>query len=812
MNVDPFNTGLPVAEIIPQVKGILEDSNSLIVSAPPGAGKSTLLPLILMNEPWLNGKKILMLEPRRLAARTIAARMSSLLNDQVGQQVGFRIRFETCVSEHTRIEVLTEGILTRMLHTDKQLADVGLVIFDEFHERSIHADVAMALCRETQQLHRPDLRIMVMSATLDMPALSKLLHAPVVTSKGKLFPVDIRYTGDADAALLPEFTARVVKKAIKENEGDVLVFLPGQGEIKRSEAILRKELKDIAIHTLYGQLPPSKQYAALMPDKSRKRKIVLATSIAETSLTIEGVKIVIDSGFGKTTRFDPNSGLSRLETIRISNDSADQRAGRAGRLAPGVCYRMWAEKDNHKRQKFRTPEILEADLSPLVLDMAQWGIKNIHQLTWLSPPPHSSVAQARETLRQLSAIEQGAITEHGRRIHALPCHPRIAHMLVMAENENKLGLATDLAAILEERDPLPPDSGIDINLRIKALRRYRKEAGKGKRLGKIEKIARSYRRLCSIEAENGEWDPYETGVLLAHAFPERIAFARPGNNAQFQLANGKYAFASHKDTLASDAWLSIAQLDAREGLGKIFMASPLNPRDLAPLLKEQKVVKWDTDTGELKASKDLRIGSIVLKSSPLPAPEEQFRTEAIAEAIVAEGEELLNFHEAVTNWQNRVLSLRKWRPQEGWPDVSTQTLLLTNRDWLSHLYPEIEHPDDLFSIDLREILSDFFLNDEQQKALDRLAPVHYAFPSGMSLPVTYNENGNNPGIRVDLQELVGLSESPAVNEGYTDIDLLIVGPDSRTISLVSDLSCFWHDTYPKMREELVRNYPSVQWP
>ncbi len=812
MNVDPFNTGLPVAEIIPQVKSILEDSNTLIVNAPPGAGKSTLLPLVLMNESWLDGKKILMLEPRRLAARTIAARMSSLLQDQVGQQVGFRIRFETCVSENTRIEVLTEGILTRMLHNDRQLEDVGLVIFDEFHERSIHADVAMALCRETQQLYRPDLRIMVMSATLDMPVLSKLLNAPVVSSQGRMFPVDIHYTGESDEALLPELTARVVKKAVRENEGDILVFLPGQGEIKRSEAILRKDLKSVAIHTLYGQLPPAKQYAALMPDKNGKRKIVLATSIAETSLTIEGVKVVVDSGFGKTTRFDPNSGLSRLETIKISNDSADQRAGRAGRLGPGICFRMWAENTTHKRQEFRTPEILEADLAPLVLDMAQWGIRNIHQLIWLSPPPHSSVAQARETLRQLGAIEQGEITGHGRRIHALPCHPRIAHMLIMAGDENKLELATDLAAILEERDPLPPDTGIDINLRIEALRRYRKEAGKGKRLGKIEKIARSYRRLCSVEAGNDEWDPYETGVLLAHAFPERIAFARPGNNAQFQLANGKYAFASHKDALASDAWLSIAQLDARRGLGKIFMASPLNPRDLAPLLKEQKVVKWDTDTGELKATKDLRIGSIVLKSSPLPDPGEQFRMEAIAEAIMEEGTDLLNFSEEVTAWQNRVLSLRKWRPQEGWPDVSTQTLLLINRDWLAPVFSEIEHPDDLFAIDLLGILPDFFLSNEQQKELDRLVPVNYIFPSGANLPVAYDENGSNPGIRAGLQDLIGLSDSPAINDGCTGIDLLVVGPDSGTISLVSDLAFFWRDTYPKLREELVRNYPSVQWP
>ncbi len=813
LNADLFNTGLPVAEIIPQVKNTLSDRAALIVSAPPGAGKSTLLPLALLNAPWLKGKKILMLEPRRLAARTIAERMASLLGEQVGRRIGFRIRFETCVSEDTIIEVLTEGILTRMLHSDKELANVGLVIFDEFHERSIHADVAMALCRETQRLFRPDLRILVMSATLDTPVLGKLLDAPVIHSEGRLFPVRIHYTGESDEGLLPELTARIVKKAVKENEGDILVFLPGQGDIKRCESLLRRDLKGFAIHTLYGLLPPSKQYAALMPDKSGKRKIVLATSIAETSLTIEGVKVVVDSGYGKISRFDPNSGLSRLETIKISKDSADQRAGRAGRLGPGVCYRMWSEKTQRTRQEFRTPEILEADLSPLVLDMAQWGIKNPRRLVWISPPPHSSVALAYETLRQLGAIDdQGDITEHGVKIHDLPCHPRLGHMLIMAEEDDKLGLATDLAAILDERDPLPPESGIDINLRIGALKRYRKEAGKGKRLGKIEKIARSYRKLYAMEADNGEWDSYETGVLLAHAFPERIAFARPGNNAQFQLANGKYAFTGHKDTLANEAWLAVAAMDAREGLGKVFLASPLNPRDLAPLLKARTIVKWDTDTGELKATKDLRIGSIILKSSPLPPPDDTRRVEAISRAIADEGEDLLGFNEEVIRWQNRVLSLREWRPQEGWPDVSTPTLLLINREWLSPFLAEIKKPRELYSIDLLKILSDFFLSDEQRKRLDILAPSSYLFSESLVLPIVYSEAGGNPGMEVKLQDLFGVAESPTINEGQVRIDLLVKGPDYKPITLVKDLAAFWTEDYVGLRGKLIGDYPSIPWP
>ncbi|GAL85594.1 ATP-dependent helicase HrpB [Sporocytophaga myxococcoides] len=715
MSFNPLSIDLPVREIIPTVQDHLHKSNTLIVNAPPGAGKSTLLPLAIFNEPWLEGKKVLMLEPRRLAAKTIAERMSSLLGEEVGQSIGYRIRFENKVSNKTRIEVLTEGILTRFIHSDNSLEGIGLVIFDEFHERSIHADVAMALCREAQQRLRPDLRIMVMSATLDMPQLTQILKAPVAQSKGKQYPVEIKYTGEADQYLLPEMTAKVVMNAVKEKDGDTLVFLPGEADIKQCEGILRKELKGFVIHPLYGMLPPGKQYSAIMPDKTGKRKVVLATSIAETSLTIEGVKIVVDSGFGKTSKFDPQSGLSRLATQRISKDSADQRAGRAGRLSPGICYRMWSENIQENMTEHRIPEIMEADLSSLVLDMAQWGIVDPHQLTWLTPPPKATLAQAVETLHQLNALENGRITDHGRKIHSLPCHPRIAHMLLMAEEENRLPLATDLAAILEERDPLKREAGIDINLRIEALRRYRKDKGQGKQLGRIEKVAASYRKLFEIKEDNGQQDPYETGVLLAHCHPERIAFARPGNNAQFQLANGKYASASHKDELAHESWLAIANLDAREGMGKIFLASPLNPKDLAPLVKEQEVISWDTEDGTLKASKDLRIGSIVLKSKPLPPPDDKFRIKAISDALKKEGDFLLPFTEEVKEWQKKILQLKKSEPQNGWPDVSTSTLLLTNYEWLTPYLTDIEHPDDLYELDLLEILQKFLTKEQKER-------------------------------------------------------------------------------------------------
>lgn len=811
MSFDPLHIDLPVTDIIPSVRKHLATSNTLIVNAPPGAGKSTLLPLAIFDAPWLEGKKILMLEPRRLAAKTIALRMSSLLGETVGQTVGYRIRFESAVSDKTRIEVLTEGILTRMIHSDNALEGIGMVIFDEFHERGIHADVSMALCREAQQVLRPDLRIMVMSATLDMPQLTQLLNAPVAESMGRQYPVEIIYSGEQDELMLPEMTARTVVKAVRVHEGDTLVFLPGQGEIKQCETLLRKALRDFVIHPLYGQLPSNKQYSAIMPNRNGKRKIVLATSIAETSLTIEGVKIVVDTGFGRASRFDPKSGLSRLETVQISKDSADQRAGRAGRLSLGVCYRMWSKATQERLAEHRTPEILEADLAALVLDMAAWGVIDISQLTWLTPPPKGALAQATETLHHLNALENGRITAHGKKIHALPCHPRIAHMLLMAEESGLLALATDIAALLEERDPLPREAGIDLNLRIEALRRYRKAQGQGNRMGRIERIAESYRNLFAVPENDGPVDPYETGVLLAHAYPERIAYARPGNNAQFQLANGKYAAAGHRDELAHEPWLAIAHVDAREGIGKIFMASPLNPRDLAPLVKEQEVITWDTRKGGLIAAKELRIGSIVLQSKPLPAPDERHLLDAISNAIKQEGEMLLSFDEEVKQWQYRVLSLRKWRPQEGWPDVSTHTLLMTNKEWLGPYLNKIKKPEDLKKINLKEILH-HHLDWEKQSALEQLAPNKITVPSGSQIKLEYKENGAPPILAVRLQEVFGLADTPSINEGKTPVVLHLLSPGFKPVQITTDLRSFWADAYFEVKKELKRRYPKHAWP
>ncbi len=811
MPFDPFQIDLPVKEIIPEVLKTLQEYNTLIINAPAGAGKSTLLPLTFLNENWVSGKKILMLEPRRLAAKTIASRMAYFLDEEVGQTVGYRIRFENRISKSTKIEVLTEGILTRMLHSDNELKDVGMVIFDEFHERSIHADVALALCRESQQVLRPDLKILVMSATLDMPKLTNLLGCKAITSDGKLFPVDVHYEGDTDEMMMAPQCARVVMKAVKENEGDILVFLPGQGEIMKTQEILQKQLKGFAIMPLYGAMPINRQHAAMFPHKEGKRKIVLATSIAETSLTIEGVKVVVDSGFGRTLRFDPKSGLSRLQTIRISRDSADQRAGRAGRLSPGACYRLWSKTTHTRLTDHIVPEILETDLASLMLDMAQWGVIDINQLSWLTPPPKGAIAQASQTLHDLSALESGRITAHGEKMLRLPCHPRIAHLLLTAQEDGMVELASDIAAFLEERDPLGKEAGIDINTRIEALRRYRREDRSGGRMSRIEKVANSYLQLFDLKPDNDAFDPFETGVLLTHAYPERIAHARPGNNAQFQLSNGNIAAAGHRDDLAHESWLAIAHMDARDGLGKIFMASPLNPTDLAPLIKEQEVIKWDTEDGGLTATKDLRIGNIILQSKPLPEPDPTHLIQAISEAIKKEGEQLLNFNEQVIQWQNRILSLRKWRPQEDWPDVSTSSLLITNGEWLSPYLIDIKKPAQLKKIDLLSALSNHLAYD-QQKALDVLAPKEITVPSGSNIPINYRADGMPPILSVRIQEVFGLQHTPAVNEGRNPLLIHLLSPGYKPVQVTSDLKSFWTNTYFEVKKDLKRRYPKHVWP
>lgn len=802
---------LPITEVIPEVKTTLETHTSIIISAPPGAGKSTLLPLALLDEPWLGNKKILMLEPRRLAARTIAMRMADLLGEKVGETVGYRIRFDNKVSARTRIEVVTEGILTRMLQSDNALEKVGLVIFDEFHERSIYADIALVLCRESQQILRPDLRLVIMSATLNIPQLSAILKAPVVESKGKQYPVELIHTGQRDLMLMPEMTARVISQAIANDQGDILAFLPGEGEIRRCEEILKQQLKHISIHPLYGQLPPVAQMAAILPHRQGLRKVVLATSIAETSLTIEGVSVVVDSGYGRTLRFDAGTGLSRLATIEISRDMADQRAGRAGRLGPGKCYRMWSLADDSRLQEHRLPEISESDLAPMMLDLAIWGITDIRQLQWPTEPPKGHMAQAVDTLHLLGALENNKITPHGKEMARLPCHPRLAHMLIMAKQSGQLPLATDLAAILEERDPMPRETGIDINLRVEMLRRVRSQKRETRGWNRVIQVAEAYRQLFINQPDNGTFDPFETGLLLVHAYPERIASARPGNNAQFQLSNGSYAMASHTDDLAHEPWLSVAHMDAREGTGKIFLAAPLNPKDLAPLVKKTDNITWDSRKGALTATTDLRIGHIVLQSRPLSHPNPDQITEAICKEIEKNGAHLLNFDEKVQQWQNRIQSLRKWHPASLWPDVTTPTLLKHCREWLAPYLNQVRKNDDLKKLDLLNILH-FHLNHQQQNELNQLAPTAIEVPSGSKIQLHYSPDGSAPVLAVRLQEMFGLADTPTVNNGTQAVLLHLLSPGYKPVQVTSDLRSFWNTTYFEVRKELRNRYPRHVWP
>jgi ATP-dependent helicase HrpB len=802
---------LPVSEIIPQVKAHFSTQSSLIIQAPPGAGKSTLLPLTFLEEPWLKGKKIIMLEPRRLATKSIAQRMAIMTNTQLGELIGYRIRFESAISKITRLEVITEGILTRMLHSDNALEDVGMVIFDEFHERNLHSEVALALCREVQQILRPDLKILLMSATIDAKELSSLLNSKIIESKGRQFPVEVNFAVEVDEYAIGEDTARQIIPLTKVHKGDFLVFLPGQGEIKKAQEILRMALPNDIVLPLYGQLSPGEQNRAIQPDLSGKRKIVLSTDIAETSLTIEGIKVVVDSGFAKSSKFDPRTGLSKLVLHRISNDSADQRSGRAGRLSAGHSYRLWTKATQNQLNEYRTPELMEADLTALVLDMKAWGKQDIRSMTWLTPPPSGTLALAEKTLETIEAISDGELTGHGKEIHALPCHPRIAHMLLFAKKHGQLGLGTDVAAILEERDPLPQDSGVDLNLRIEVLRRFRSRGVNMSRIKKIEKVASSYRRMFKIEAENSPVDPWQTGLLLAYAYPERIAAARPGNNAQFQLANGKIASIGHRDDLAHESWLAVAHLDAREGMGKIWMAAPLNPKDLMPMVKTKEVISWDRKKGGLVALTEVRIGAIILGSRPLAKVEKGDATKAILEAIREEGEHLLNFDEETEQLILRIASLKSWNPSQNWPNWSVAILCENPETWLEPYLSGVTKNEDFKKLNLSQILL-FSLDLEQQKQLDDLAPASIAVPSGSKIKIEYRSQGDIPLLSVRLQELFGLLETPKVNNGKVSLLIELLSPGYKPVQLTQDLKSFWSNGYFEVKKELKRRYPKHEWP
>ena len=802
---------LPAAEIAGTVDALLAEHASLVVTAPPGAGKSTLLPITILE--GLGEGKVLMLEPRRLAARQIAERMAWLLGEPVGRTSGYRVRFESKVSSATRIEVLTEGILTRMLVDDPTLEGVSAVIFDEFHERSLNSDLALALCRETQRQLRPDLRIVIMSATIDTDAICRELDAPLVEGKGRMFPVKIiSEETDATESNAAEAVVRAVRRAHREQEGDILAFLPGEAEIRRCAEMLGDSLVDTEVHPLYGMLSPEAQRRAIAPGE--RRKIVLATPIAETSLTIENVRIVVDSGLCRKPVFDPQSGLSRLETVRISRDMARQRTGRAGRVAPGVCYRLWGPGTEARMEENRRPEILETDLSQTVLAIASWGGCGAEELSWLTAPPGASLRQAKGLLLALGAVDaSGGITASGRRMAALPCHPRIAHMLVRAQKPEEKALAADIAALLEEKDPMAQEgAGTDLGARISALRRARRERREGRAWGRIARIAEQYRALCRCAEDNTDPDPYAIGALVAAAYPERIAKEHKDGCGRFLLACGDPAFTEQDDPMAAYEWLAVASLNAREGAdGRIFLAAPLDPEDLGDMLTQRDNVSWDSKAGTVVARRETRIGGLIVSSRPLSDVSRDVIAGIICEAAARDGRSMLDFSDEVGNLQRRVAAVAAWHPELELPDLSTDAVIQRASDWLPPFLGKATTAQELNKIDLSQALWTL-LDYKQQQAVDRLAPTHITVPTGSRIRVEYRQGAELPVLRVRLQECFGLTDTPRVDDGKRQVLMELLSPGFKPVQLTQDLRSFWENTYFEVRKELRRRYPKHSWP
>ncbi len=796
----------------------LKRHTTAILVAPPGAGKSTLAPLALLDAPWLNRQRILMLEPRRIAARSIAARMAQLHGDALGQTIGYRVRFDHRVGRATRLEVLTEGILTRRLQSDPALDGVGLVIFDEFHERSLHADLALALCRDAQRGLREDLRILVMSATLDADALRAALGgAPVVRADGRQFPVDLRYLSREPSGPIDRAVADAASHALTHESGDVLAFLPGLAEIQRAASALRDRHPDALILELHGDLPLDAQQRALLPDRQGRRKTVLATSIAETSLTIEGVRVVIDSGLARVPRFDPNSGLTRLETVRVTRDSADQRAGRAGRLGPGVCFRLWTELTQSQLAPVRRPEVLDADLAPLRAELAQWGIVDAYQLDWVTPPPRGALMQAEHLLKSLDVLDEaGRLSQRGAEVNALPTHPRLAHLLLEGRALGLGSLAADVAALLDERDPLPRNasSGADLSVRVDALRgwRGRKRAGDADPavLARVERIAAQWRDALRLPVDNGPADPFDVGRLVALAYPDRIGQQRDSASRRYKLSGGRGVQLPEHDQLARERWIAVAHADAGADDGRVYLAAPLAETALTGMTTQADVLSWDARHGVLLAQRESRIGELILATRPLSVIPDDRRLDVLCGVLRAEGIGLLHWSDGARQLQARLLSLRVWRGAE-WPDVSDSALVATAPEWLAAYAARIHRRADFERIQAHDVLTGA-LPYALQRRLEQLAPTHVEAPSGSRIRLEYRPDGAAPVLAVKIQEMFGLADTPTVNDGRTRVLVHLLTPAQRPIQVTQDLRNFWNTTYPSVRKELRGRYAKHPWP
>lgn len=816
---------LPIEEALPALRVALHDHRAAVLAAPPGAGKTTRVPLALINDAWLEGRKVMMLEPRRLAARAAARYMAQMLGESVGQTVGYRVRLDTKIGPATRIEVITDGILTRLLQHDPSLAGYGLVIFDEFHERSLQGDLGLAFARESQRLFRPDLRLLVMSATLDCAAVARLLdNAPIISSEGRLHSIVTRYTSHPITGPAEPAVVSVIRRALATESGSVLVFLPGMAEIRRVERHLRELnlASDIAVYALHGDLPQESQEEAIKPAPAGRRKIVLATSIAETSLTIEGIRVVVDSGLMRVPRFNPRTGLTRLETVRVTQDSADQRRGRAGRLESGVCYRLWTEAEHQALLPRRSAEILEADLASFALELVLWGAGDVLELTWLDPPPAGALAQARRLLAGLGALDdRGLLTAHGRELAGMALHPRLAHMIVRAMALSHGGMACELAALLGERDVLQGLAGgrhADLRIRMDALHGLTSHTdGLNVHHGlarHIEQLASQWRRQLGIgPSEPASLD--SMGLLVAFAYPDRVAQRQPGNDRRYLLANGRGASFVHEDPLAREDYLAVAQLDDSGHWPRILLAAPVSLDELVRHQPDQirtvDMLSWDDRTEAVLARRQRRFGELVLEDRPLPDPHPAAVSAALLSGIRRVGLSCLSWTKELLQWRARVLLVRRSEGMNtGWPDLSDGALLNSLETWLGPFVQGMKTLEHVRRIDLLEPLASL-LSWVQRMDLDHLAPTHVTVPSGSRIRLDY-EAGELPVLSVKLQEMFGCQETPRIAGGKIPVMLHLLSPAGRPVQVTQDLASFWASTYHEVKKELRGRYPRRPWP
>ncbi|MFC4528995.1 ATP-dependent helicase HrpB [Dyella halodurans] len=815
----------PITPLLPEICASLAANPRLVLEAPPGAGKTTQVPPALLGQSWLAGSRILMLEPRRIAARAAAQFMAKQLGEEVGQTVGYRIRFESKVSAATRIEVVTEGILTRLIQDDPELGGFGIILFDEFHERHLAGDLGAALALDVQGTIRPDLRIVVMSATLDGERIAQWLDAPRISSPGRSFPVRVEYPPARVQEGLEHHLARIARQALDENDGDVLAFLPGRREIARTQVVLEQSLArdDLEVVALHGELSLAEQQSALSPAEPGMRRIVLATNVAESSVTLPGIRAVVDSGLAREPRFDPNSGFTRLETVNISQASADQRTGRAGRVAEGSAYRLWPQ--SKRLDASRTAEIAQAELSGLALELAAWGITSNsgNDLPWLDAPPVGALAQARELLMQLAALSlDGRITALGRQMLELGATPRLGAAALRAAPELR-ALVADLLALMEARSPLRGEQARsdDFRARVSALHAWRDRRTAGARggvdtgaLAAIEQASKGWRRrLDARSAASGMPDSHAVGDLLVHAFPDRVARRDDSNPLRYTLANGRGARLHENTALHGEPWLVALDLrfEARDSL--ILAGAPLDPRvlerDYPALFHRERLLRWNDERNAVEAYEEQRYAAIVLERRSVPVKPEDALPALIA-AVRAKGIDALPWSDNARRLRARMQALRAWMPELGLPDISDAALLDTLDDWLSPYLNGKRRLDALSAEELSQALGTLF-DYEQRRQLDAQVPESVTVPSGMSRRLEYAE-GEPPVLAVKLQELFGLADTPRVANGRIPVTLHLLSPAGRPIQVTQDLKGFWERTYPEVKKELKGRYPRHPWP